>query len=287
MNNIHVQQLFIYPVKGLSPQKCDRVLLQVGHGIPGDRTFALMYQEEDSLHHSCYDVPWMKKKHFITQNDWSALGALDSYYDAAINTLTVKRDGVELLVADTVSPSGRDRIAAFFTGYLAAIHPTHAARHPERAPLQFVGEFGKTRYPDREPAHISIVSQATINHLSELAGQTVDVRRFRPNIVLEGVSAWEEFDWVGQEMQIGTARIAITARINRCLNIHVNPETGEQDIALLSLLQKHFKHTQTGVVAKIITSGSMEIGDQISDINLSQQFLYSEENGSCVLNVLN
>ncbi len=262
MNNARVQQLFIYPIKGLSPQRYDRLPLEAGHGIPGDRTFALMYQEDPTYRFST-NVPWMKKQNFIMQNDWPGLAALDCYYDETIGTLTVKRKGVELLVADTLSATGRDRIATFFTGYLAGIYPSQTARHPNRAPLQLVGEFNKTRYPDREIVHISLVSRATIDHLSELAQQPVDVCRFRPNIVVEGVPAWGEFDWVGKEMQLGTARIAITARINRCLNIQVNPQTGERDIALLSLLQKHFHHTQTGVLAKIITSGSVALGDQI------------------------
>lgn len=262
MNKISVHQLFIYPVKGLSAQKCDRVNLQVGHGIPGDRTFALMYKE--TLHcNVSTTVPWMKKHNFAMQNDWPGLAALDCFYESANGILTVKRKGVELLVADSNTATGRDLISAFFSGYLAGIYPSQAARHPNRAPLQFVGEFGKTRYPDREAVHISLVSRETINHLSELAGQSIDVQRFRPNIVVEGIPAWKEFDWVGQEIQLGTARIAVTARINRCLNIDVNPQTGERDINLLSLLQKHFHHTQTGVLAQIITNGSVEIGEQL------------------------
>ncbi|NMG10335.1 MOSC domain-containing protein [Brasilonema sp. UFV-L1] len=260
MTKICVRELFIYPFKGLSAQKCDRVDLQVGHGIRGDRTFALMYKE-DAQYPDSTKVPWMKKHNFAMQNDWAGLAALDCAYEDTTSTLTVKRQGVELLVADTNSTSGRDRIATFFTGYLAGIYPSQAARHPNRAPLQVVGEFGKTRYPDREAVHISLVSQATLNHLSEIAGRQVDVRRFRPNIVLDGVPAWGEFDWVGKEMQLGTARIAITARINRCLNIEVNPETGERDISLLTLLQKNFQHTQTGVLAQVINGGTVAIGD--------------------------
>ncbi|GAB1542924.1 MOSC domain-containing protein [Scytonema sp. NUACC21] len=260
---IRVEQLFIHPFKGLSPQKCDRVDLLSGHGIPGDRAFALMF-DENGQYANTVAVPWMKKQHFAMQNDWSGLAALDCCYEATTGILTVKRKGVELLVADTHSHTGRDRIATFFTGYLAGIYPTQTARHRNRAPLQLVGEFSKTRYPDRESVHISLVSKATIEDLSELVGCTVDVRRFRPNIVLEGVPAWGEFDWVGQEVQLGTARIAVTARINRCLNIEVNPETGERDIALLTLLQKHFQHTQTGVLAQVITSGNVAIGDVLS-----------------------
>jgi uncharacterized protein len=260
MTNICVQDLFIYPFKGLSAQKCACVELEVGHGIRGDRSFGLMFKE-DTQYPDSTKVPWMKKHNFAMQNDWGGLAALDCAYEAATNTLTVKRKGVELLVADTNSTSGRDRIATFFTGYLAGIYPSQVARHPNRAPLQLVGEFGKTRYPDREAVHISLVSQATLNHLSEIAGQQIDVRRFRPNIVLDGVPAWGEFDWVGKEIQLGTARIAITARINRCLNIEVNPETGEREISLLTLLQKHFQHTQTGVLAQVMTSGTVAIGD--------------------------
>lgn len=262
MNNIHVEQLFIHPFKGLSPQQCDRVSLQVGHGIPGDRAFALMYNE----HHHYPDtkkVPWMKKHNFAMQNDWHKLAALDCSYSTNTNSLTVKHQGVELLIADTASLAGRERIATFFTGYLAGIYPSQGAKHPNRAQLQLVGDR-TTRYPDREAVHISLVSKATIEHLTELAQKIVDVRRFRPNIVVEGVPAWGEFDWVGQEMQLGTARIAIAARINRCLNIDVNPETGERDIALLSKLHKHFQHTQTGVLAKVITSGDVAIGDRLA-----------------------
>ncbi|NWF60893.1 MAG: MOSC domain-containing protein [Fischerella sp.] len=261
MTKISIQQLFIYPIKGLSVQKCDRVHLKVGHGIPGDRAFALMYRDVsvETLH--C-NVSWMNKQNFAMQNDWPGLAALDCSYDSATGTLTVKRKGIELLVADTNTSKGRDLISAFFTGYLAGIYPSQAARHPNRAPLQLVGEFGKTHYPDREAVHISLVSQGTVDRLSELAGQAIDVRRFRPNIVVDGVPAWGEFDWVGQEMQLGSARILVTARINRCLNIDVNPETGERDIWLLSLLQKHFQHTQTGVLAQVISSGNVAIGDE-------------------------
>jgi uncharacterized protein YcbX len=261
MTTIRVKQLFIHPVKGLTPQAENRVYLKAGHGIPGDRAFALMYDsnvpDSDSL-----VVPWMKKQNFAMQCDWPGLAALDCHYEPSTGILTVKRQGVELLVAETNTRAGRYAIGAFFTGYVAATHPTQSARHPERDWLRLVGDgTGATRYPDRESVHLSLVSQATLDQVGEAVGKLVDVRRFRPNIVLDSVAAWAEFDWVGQEFKLGKARIAITAPINRCLNIDVNPDTGERDIPLFSLLQKHFKHKQTGVLAKVITSGTVALGD--------------------------
>lgn len=263
MTTFRVKQLFTHPVKGLTPQAENRVNLQAGHGIPGDRAFALMYNSGVPGNSSPV-VPWMKKQNFAMQCDWPTLAALDCHYESSTGILKVKRKDVELLVAETNTPAGRYAIGAFFTGYLAAIYPSQSARHPDRAPLRLVGDgTGTTRYPDREPVHLSLVSQATINQLGEAAGKLVDVRRFRPNIVLEGVPAWAEFDWVGQETQLGTARLEITAPINRCLNINVNPDTGEQDIPLFSLLQEHFRHKQTGVLAKVITDGTVALGDSL------------------------
>ncbi|MDJ0733051.1 MAG: MOSC domain-containing protein [Nostocaceae cyanobacterium] len=261
MDEISVQQLFKYPFKGLSAQKCDRVDLQVNRGIPGDRAFALMYKQGE-IDTDSQSIPWLKKEHFAMQNDWSGLAGLDCNYDADTGTLRVQRQDVELLVADTKTTRGRDLISAFFTGYLAGIDPSPSAKR-KRTALILVGDGEQTRYPDREAVHISLVSQATINHLSQITGQNIDVRRFRPNIVIKGVEPWSEFDWVGQEMQLGTARIEITAPIGRCLNIDVNPETGKRDINLLSVLKKQFQHTQTGVVAKVISDGRVVIGDSI------------------------
>lgn len=265
MTTARVKQLFSHPVKGLTPQEHNHVYLQAGHGIPGDRAFALMYDDsgKNAIYPASTSVEWMKKQNFAMQADWAALAALDCKYEPQTGVLTVKRQGVELLVAQTHTPDGRSTIDAFFTGYLAAIYPSEVARHPNRAPLKLVGDGSKTRYPDREPVHLSIISQATLDELSAIAGSIIDVRRFRPNVLLEEVAAWEEFNWVGQEIQLGRARLEITAPINRCLNIDVNPDTGDRDIPLLYLLQKHFKHKQTGVLAKVLTDGAVCVGETL------------------------
>ncbi len=263
MPPITVKQLFIHPIKGLTPQQSDRLSLTKGHGIKGDRAFALMFLNEgDSPPPEI--VPWMGKKHFAVQNDWPGLAALDCHYDPQSRLLTVRDGGVELLKAETNSEVGRDRISAFFSGYLANLKPTEGARHPEKGPLHLVGDGGgETRYPDRQPVHISLLSQATLDELSEVVGEKIDVRRFRPNILLEGMEAWEEFKLVGKEFKLGSAKIDISARIGRCINIEVNPETGDRDLPLLSILRDKFGHAQTGILATVDTDGVVAVGDEM------------------------
>jgi uncharacterized protein YcbX len=261
-----VKQLFTYPIKGLTPQAMSEFALTAGHGIKGDRAFALMFADSmKSANIPTENAPWMSKKHLAVQNDWPLLAALECHYEPETAVLTVKRQGLGVLTAETNTAPGRDRISSFFTEYLATIEPTKEARHPQRLPLHLAGNSsGETRYPDREPVHISLLTQATLDQLTARAGSHIDVRRFRPNIVLEGMEAWSEFELIGKQFQLGNARIDVTARIGRCVNIEVNPETGDRDISLLSLLQQEFGHAQTGVLAKVIDSGNVRIGDVLT-----------------------
>ncbi len=261
-----IKQLFTYPIKGLTPQEMSEFALTAGHGIKGDRAFALMFADSmKPTNIQPENAPWMSKKYLAVQNDWPLLAALECHYEPETAVLTVKRQGVELLTAETNIAAERDRISSFFTEYLATIEPTKEARHPKRVPLHLAGNSsGETRYPDREPVHISLLSQATLDQLTAKAGSQIDVRRFRPNIVLEGMEAWSEFELIGKHFQLGTAQIQVTARIGRCVNIEVNPENGDRDISLLSLLQQEFGHAQTGVLAKVIDSGNVRIGDVLT-----------------------
>jgi uncharacterized protein YcbX len=266
-----IKQLFIHPVKGLSPQDCHQAVLEAGHGIQGDRAFALMFVHEGQTIEAAETVPWQSKKYFAVQNDWPSLAALKCDYDPDTAELTVGRRGEEripLLVAKTNTTQGRAKISAFFTEYLRTLEPTEAARHPQHSPLQLVGSSrGETRYSDRESGHISLISQGTLNEISRRIGTEIDIRRFRPNIVLDGVPAWGEFDWVGKELQLGESRILVSAPIGRCVNIEVNPETGDRDLPLCRVLPEQFGHLQTGVVAKVLSGGTIQVGDRLqSDI---------------------
>lgn len=261
-----IKQLFTYPIKGLTPQAMSEFALTKGHGIKGDRAFALLFTDYlEGAKMPADSASWISKKYLAVQNDWPLLAALECHYQPETAVLTVKRQGVAVLSAETNTAPGRDRISTFFTNYLAAIQPTKEARHPQLAPLRLIGNSsGETRYPDREPVHISLVSQATLDRLTEVAQQNIDVGRFRPNVVLDGISAWSEFELVGKQFQLGTAQIEVTARIGRCVNVEVNPQTGDRDIPLLSLLQQEFGHAQTGVLAKIINGGTVKIGDNLN-----------------------
>ena len=68
---------------------------------------------------------------------------------------------------------------------------------------------------------------------------------------------------MGKSLQVGDSRIVVSARIGRCLNIEVNPETGDRDLPLCRLLPEQFGHLQTGVVAEVLRGGTIQVGDRL------------------------
>ena len=259
-----VRQLFIYPIKGLTPQVCSSVHLQVGHGIAGDRAFALMFDEGQIQDQDLMQIPWMKKQNFAVQNDWPALANLDCTFQPETQELTVQSQGKVLIKGNLKNREEREQLSCFFTGYLVTLTPTKTARHPEKFPLKLVGsDTHQTRYQDRHHGHLSLISQATLDDLSQSAQQPIDIRRFRPNILLDGLSAWQEFELIGKTFQFGQAQIKITARIGRCNNIEVNPDTALQDLPLLSILKQSQGHIQTGVLAEVLEPGTVQIGSEL------------------------
>ncbi|MCB2108549.1 MAG: MOSC N-terminal beta barrel domain-containing protein, partial [Rhodobacteraceae bacterium] len=82
--NITVYNIFVYPIKGLSGQHLERATLARGHGVPGDRRFALRHAQ------STFDPgapAWQRKSAFLMLAHTEALAALETTYDAVSGEL--------------------------------------------------------------------------------------------------------------------------------------------------------------------------------------------------------
>jgi hypothetical protein len=101
--------------------------------------------------------------------------------------------------------------------------------------------------------------------LERVARQPVDPRRFRGNILFDGLPAWAEFGWIGREIRIGTARLKVFERIQRCAATNVNPDTAERDMNIPLTLRKGFGHLDLGVYAEVIADGEVKPGDEVAE----------------------
>src|SRR5258708_33114796 len=186
----HVEAIFGYPVKSMSGERLE--VADLGwHGLDGDRRLAFRRIDDRS------GMPWLTA---------SKLPAL------VLFTPHRREDGAQ--------------------GDL----PTHI-RTPDGAELPVFGEDLATEVGRRygapvqmmqlnhgifDEASISVIAFDTVREIGRLAGQSSDVRRFRPNVVVRLLRSvpFQEDEWVGGVLSFGegddSPAIAVTQRVDRC-----------------------------------------------------------------------
>lgn len=228
-----VLALFRYPVKGFTPEPREELVVQSDGRIAGDRVLAFRFadaatpEERDGLDY------WPKSKGLALQ-DCPSLAALRlSFDDVALRVRIENADGV--LVEAGLDDSGRARLAEAITEYVLASPDAKLLRRAHRLPLAVVGDGVRARFQDRPRGYVTVHSTASVADLGEALGEPVDHRRFRSNVVIGGVEAWEELAWDG-EVQIGEVRLHAEGPIVRCMATHANPDTGVRDLPVLKTL---------------------------------------------------
>jgi uncharacterized protein YcbX len=89
-----------------------------------------------------------------------------------------------------------------------------------------------------------------------------DVRRLRPNIVIDGVEGMDEIHWPGAELHIGDVIIALDSRRGRCPMTTVDPDTLDVDRGVLKDIITRFEG-KLALNADVVRSGTIGVGDPV------------------------
>ena len=131
-----------------------------------------------------------------------------------------------------------------------------------------VTDFGlpEGTYFDCATAHL--LTTATLDRLRALSPRgRFEVRRFRPNIVVEirnGESGFVENAWVGHTLAIGDAvRISITGPCPRCVMTTLPQGDLPKDVGILRAAAQH-NGAHVGIYASVLQGGRIRRGDSVS-----------------------
>ena len=116
-------------------------------------------------------------------------------------------------------------------------------------------------------AVVHLLTTATLDRLRELYPQgRFEVRRFRPNIVVEPASGERTFvenDWIGHTLAIGgEVRLNITGPCSRCVMTTLPQGDLPKDPGILRTAAKHNK-VNVGVYAAVLRGGTIRRGDLV------------------------
>jgi len=95
-----------------------------------------------------------------------------------------------------------------------------------------------------------------------LAAVGYDRRRFRPNLVIGGVTGLAERQWEGARLRIGAVVIGMEDLRTRCIMTTFDPDSGRQDLGVLGRVRKEF-NGRLGLNSYVVTPGRISAGDAV------------------------
>lgn len=247
----HIQALYRYPVKGLTPEPLDRVDLAKGATVPFDRAYAI---ENGPGRFDPENPKYLAKINFLMLMRDERLAALETHFDDATRTLTIKRGGKQVARGDLSTPTGRQLIEQFVAAYMQGAM---------RGAPKIVHADGHS-FSDVSAKCLHIINLASVRDLERVAGRPVHPLRFRANVHIDGIPPWEELSWVGRTLHLGPVELRVLDRTGRCEATNVDPTTGVRDLAIPALLQRTRGHTDFGIYAKVAIAGSVSVGDAVT-----------------------
>jgi uncharacterized protein len=245
-----VTDIYRYPVKGLSAEPLPEVALKPGGTIPFDRAYAI---ENGPSGFDPAAPRTLPKIHFLMLMRNQRLAELATRFDDATRTLTVRHDGAVVAVGCLETDEGRRAIEAYFDRFAAK---------DLRGPAKVLAAPGFS-FSDTASKVVSLINLETVRAIGRKMGAHVHPLRFRGNLQVDGLEAWEEFGWIGQDVTVGGVTFTVTKRIDRCAATNVDPETAARDLTIPVSLQRAYGHADCGIYLRVTTGGTVAVGDEL------------------------
>lgn len=252
-----VTALYRYPIKGFTPERHDELVVQSDGRIAGDRVLAFRFadaaepEDRDGLDY------WPKSKGLALES-FPSLAALRVTYDHATRRVRITHDDA-LLIDVALDAAGRAELTEIVTAFVLDSPEWKQLQRPGRLPLVLVGDGERSRFQDRSRGFVTVHSEASVEAVNDALPNKapslkLDDRRFRSNVVIDGVDAWDELSWAG-EVRIGDVRFTAEGPIVRCLATHANPDTGIRDARVLTTLTREIGLSEPSLGRLLLLQG--------------------------------
>ena len=119
---------------------------------------------------------------------------------------------------------------------------------------------------------VTLLADETVSALGKHAPDgTLDARRFRMLIGVEGVVPYAEDTWQGRALRVGEAELQVHGPVPRCNATTRNPDSGVRDVQTLRVIEEqrgmqpneYGEGLNCGVYATVVRPGRISVGDTL------------------------
>ena len=236
-----VEAIFRYPVKSMGGERLE--VANLGwHGIDGDRRLAFRRIDDRS------GFPWL---------------TASKLPDLLLFAPHRREDGAQGDLPTHICTPDGEEMPVFGEDLAAEVGRRYGA------PVQMM-QFKNGIFDD---ASISVIASDTVREIGRLAGisfdvQSLDVRRFRPNVVvrLRESIPFQEDEWLGGVLSFGEGddapAITVTMRDVRCSMVNLDPDSASPAPEVLKAVVRA-NQNNAGIYGAVTRIGRLAVGQTI------------------------
>ena len=232
----HVEAIFRYPVKSMAGERLETADLG-WHGLEGDRRLAFRRIENRT------GMPWLTASKLPDLLRFAPVRREDgAQHNLPTHIRTPEGAEMPLFGEDLAQEVGR-RCGA---------------------PVQMM----QLNHGIFDEGSISVIASETVGEIGQLAGRSLDVRQFRPNVVLRlpRQGAFQEDEWLGGVLSFGegddTPAVAVTMRDVRCAMVNLDPDSARPAPEVMKAIVRA-NDNHAGIYGAVTRIGRLAVGQTV------------------------
>ena len=259
--SVSISSINYCPVKSVSFQSINNCEIKKNIGIVGDRIFAfskgLDFNQSRLFEKNLEERRGKWNKILTLKNSPS----LNKYNFTFIeNKLSLTKNNTEILTIDTNEMSEHGQISKKILELESSLQKPIFLMKNKNLPFFDTSISKKTLLTHS----ISLLNRKSIEDFENKINQKIEFQRFRGNMYVDGIQAWEERNWIGKIIKINNNLFKVEKNIPRCVAINLKPNTDDNSLNLLQSLKKTYNHFDMGIYLTALNDGKINIGDIIS-----------------------
>ena len=244
------------PVKSLSFESIESCEIKKDSGILNDRMFAFSRIIDSNKAQVVENNPNTRSlNNFLTLKNSPVLNKYNFTYKE--KKLALILEGKELISVLAKDKEQRSLLANKLIELESSlITPISLLKNSEFP-------FFDTTHTDNVFNSISLINLNSVEDFGNMINEKVEPQRFRGNLYVKGVDAWQERNWIGKTIKINNFSFKVERHIPRCVAINLKPKTDDNSLNLLQSLKKNYNHFDMGIYLRSLNDGKVTVGDKI------------------------
>jgi uncharacterized protein YcbX len=232
----HVEAIYQYPVKSMGGERLEEANLG-WYGLEGDRRLAFRRMDDRS------GMPWL---------------TACKLPDLLLFAPHRRENGAPGDLPTHVRTPDGEEMPVFGEDLAKEVGRRHGA------PVEMM----QLRHGIFDEASISVIALDTVREIGRLAERSLDVRRFRPNVLVRLLRSvpFQEDEWVGGVLSFGEGddapAITATMRDIRCAMVNFDPDSASPAPEVLKSVVRVHQNT-AGIYGTVTRIGRLAVGQTL------------------------